>query len=199
MALLHVVVLCLWNQASNGVLDYVLCLDGWPLGRVVGVEHIPELVSFSMEYIKKSDAATQLKDGSLSIHASAMVKYSREPNNPTESCKARGADLRVHFKNTRETAFAIRKLSLVKARSQLSSKAKTSNIPSPWKNQSLYVILVPHRIDIVGKGRTRQEGVRDEFGNKQEVPSSTKWCLFLGFIGFVFVLLLDEVSYSVSN
>ncbi|CAI0381129.1 unnamed protein product [Linum tenue] len=48
-----------------------------------------------------------------------MVKYSKEPENPTKSCKARGSDLRVHFKNTRETAFSIRKLSLVKAKSYL--------------------------------------------------------------------------------
>ncbi|CBI27631.3 unnamed protein product, partial [Vitis vinifera] len=27
-----------------------------------------------------------------------QVKYSREPDNPTKSCKARGSDLRVHFK-----------------------------------------------------------------------------------------------------
>ncbi|KAJ6764208.1 hypothetical protein OIU74_023147, partial [Salix koriyanagi] len=27
-----------------------------------------------------------------------MVKYSREPDNPTKSCKAKGCDLRVHFK-----------------------------------------------------------------------------------------------------
>ncbi|KAK8281956.1 hypothetical protein V6Z11_D09G277000 [Gossypium hirsutum] len=27
-----------------------------------------------------------------------MVKYSREPDNHTKSCKARGSDLRVHFK-----------------------------------------------------------------------------------------------------
>ncbi|VFQ79721.1 unnamed protein product [Cuscuta campestris] len=48
-----------------------------------------------------------------------MVKYSREPDNPTKSCKARGADLRVHFKNTRETAHAIRKLPLTKAKRYL--------------------------------------------------------------------------------
>ncbi|XP_039020422.1 60S ribosomal protein L17-2-like, partial [Hibiscus syriacus] len=35
------------------------------------------------------------------------------------ACKARGSDLRVHFKNTRETAFAIRKLPLVKAKRYL--------------------------------------------------------------------------------
>ncbi|RDX74636.1 Protein-L-isoaspartate O-methyltransferase 1, partial [Mucuna pruriens] len=40
-----------------------------PQGRAVGVEHIPELVSFSIENIQKSAAATLLKDGSLSVHA----------------------------------------------------------------------------------------------------------------------------------
>ncbi|KAL8159207.1 hypothetical protein V2J09_000744 [Rumex salicifolius] len=48
-----------------------------------------------------------------------MVKYSQEPDNPTKSCKARGSDLRVHFKNTRETAFSIRKMPLVKAKRYL--------------------------------------------------------------------------------
>ncbi|KAF2531596.1 hypothetical protein F2Q70_00030668 [Brassica cretica] len=47
------------------------------------------------------------------------VKYSQEPDNSTKSCKARGADLRVHFKNTRETAHAIRKLPLIKAKRYL--------------------------------------------------------------------------------
>ncbi|CAN1313303.1 60S ribosomal protein L17-2 [Linum perenne] len=49
----------------------------------------------------------------------SVVKYSREPDNPTKSCKARGSDLRVHFKNTRETAFSIRKLTLVGAKRYL--------------------------------------------------------------------------------
>lgn len=44
-----------------------------PHGRAVGVEHIPELVSFSIENIQKSAAAAQLKDGSLSVHAGGMV------------------------------------------------------------------------------------------------------------------------------
>ncbi|WP_436718548.1 50S ribosomal protein L22, partial [Salmonella sp. NW985] len=43
----------------------------------------------------------------------------REPDNPTKSCKARGSDLRVHFKNTRETAFALRKMDLQKAKRYL--------------------------------------------------------------------------------
>ncbi|OWK01817.1 hypothetical protein Celaphus_00017622 [Cervus elaphus hippelaphus] len=37
-----------------------------------------------------------------------MVRYSLDPENPTKSCKPRGSNLRVHFKNTRETAQAIK-------------------------------------------------------------------------------------------
>eukprot|EP01018_Ginkgo_biloba_P019830 Gb_35907 [translate_table: standard] len=48
-----------------------------------------------------------------------MVKYSRELDNFTKSCKARGSDLRVHFKNTREIAQAIKKLPLAKAKRYL--------------------------------------------------------------------------------
>ena len=33
-----------------------------------------------------------------------MVRYSFDLENPTKSCKSRGSNLRVHFKNTRETA-----------------------------------------------------------------------------------------------
>ncbi|KAG5214986.1 hypothetical protein JEQ12_000562 [Ovis aries] len=36
-----------------------------------------------------------------------MVRYSLDPENPTKSCKSRGSNLHVHFKNTRETAQAI--------------------------------------------------------------------------------------------
>lgn len=44
-----------------------------------------------------------------------MKKYSTEPENPTKSCKARGSYLRVHFKNTRETAQAIKHMHIRKA------------------------------------------------------------------------------------
>ncbi|XP_069792441.1 large ribosomal subunit protein uL22-like [Narcine bancroftii] len=37
-----------------------------------------------------------------------MVRYSLDPENPTKSCKARSSNLRVHFKNTRETAQTIK-------------------------------------------------------------------------------------------
>ncbi|KAL2233718.1 UNVERIFIED_CONTAM: 60S ribosomal protein L17-2 [Sesamum indicum] len=67
-----------------------------------------------------SPAATATMVSSfLRTNEHKQVKYSREPDNPTKSCKARGSDLRVHFKNTRETAHAIRKLPLAKAKRYL--------------------------------------------------------------------------------
>ena len=44
-----------------------------------------------------------------------MVHYSLDPENPTKSCKSRGSNLRVHFKNTRETAQAIKGMHIQKA------------------------------------------------------------------------------------
>ncbi|KAK7353952.1 hypothetical protein VNO80_19408 [Phaseolus coccineus] len=55
--------------SGTGYLTACFALMVGPLGRAVGVEHIPELVSFSIENIQKSAAATQLKDGSLAVHA----------------------------------------------------------------------------------------------------------------------------------
>merc|ERR1711937_104617 len=51
--------------------------------------------------------------------SSTMVKYAREPANVTKSAKARGSDLRVHFKNTRESAMAIKKMGLLQAKKYL--------------------------------------------------------------------------------
>ncbi|XP_045153548.1 60S ribosomal protein L17-like [Echinops telfairi] len=44
-----------------------------------------------------------------------MVRYSLDPENPTKFCKSRGSNLRVHFKNTRETAQAIKYMHIQKA------------------------------------------------------------------------------------
>merc|ERR1711977_428938 len=50
----------------------------------------------------------------------AMVKtYARTLENEAESCKAKGSNLRVHFKNTRETCLAIKGMPLRKAQSYL--------------------------------------------------------------------------------
>ena len=37
-----------------------------------------------------------------------MTKYSVDAENAAKSCKTKGSDLRVHFKNTREAAQAIK-------------------------------------------------------------------------------------------
>uniref|UniRef100_UPI00358F7A6C large ribosomal subunit protein uL22 n=1 Tax=Myxine glutinosa TaxID=7769 RepID=UPI00358F7A6C len=44
-----------------------------------------------------------------------MVRYSRDPENAAKSCKARGSNLRVHFKNTREAAHTIKGMHIRKA------------------------------------------------------------------------------------
>ena len=48
-----------------------------------------------------------------------MVKYSREPAVPTKAAKARGKDMRVHYKNTYEVAAAIRGMQLENAEKYL--------------------------------------------------------------------------------
>lgn len=50
-----------------------------------------------------------------------MVKYSREPTDSTKAVKARGSNLRVHFKNTREVTHAIRGLPLKRAKAFLTN------------------------------------------------------------------------------
>ena len=44
-----------------------------------------------------------------------MGRYAIEPDNATKSAKAKGSNLRVHFKNTRETAQAIKAMPLHRA------------------------------------------------------------------------------------
>lgn len=46
---------------------------------------------------------------------SCWILCSGTVENPTKSCKARGSYLRVHFKNTRETANAIKRMTLRRA------------------------------------------------------------------------------------
>lgn len=59
-----------------------------------------------------------------------MTRYSTDPQNPTKSCKARGSNLRVHFKNTHETAVAIKGMHIRKANKYLKDVvAKKQIIP----------------------------------------------------------------------
>mmetsp|Transcript_43116 Transcript_43116/g.107906 ORF Transcript_43116/g.107906 Transcript_43116/m.107906 type:complete len:155 (+) Transcript_43116:727-1191(+) len=48
--------------------------------------------------------------------------------NPEKSCKATGKDLRVHFKNTRETAAAIKGMSLTRAKKFLQNVSEKKEI-----------------------------------------------------------------------
>lgn len=61
--------------AGTGYLTACFALMVGPEGRAIGVEHIPELGSFSIENIKKSAAAQPLKDGSLSAIISVDLKH----------------------------------------------------------------------------------------------------------------------------
>ena len=49
------------------------------------------------------------------VRLSQMVKYSRQPAEDTKSAKCKVADLRAHFKNTYETARAVKGLKLKRA------------------------------------------------------------------------------------
>ncbi|KAA8499482.1 60S ribosomal protein L17 [Porphyridium purpureum] len=55
-----------------------------------------------------------------------MVRYSRTLEVP--HAKARGSDFRVHFKNTRETAFAIRGMTVERARKYLNNVIEKKEI-----------------------------------------------------------------------
>ncbi|XP_064609069.1 LOW QUALITY PROTEIN: large ribosomal subunit protein uL22-like [Liolophura sinensis] len=57
-----------------------------------------------------------------------MVRYAAEPENPAKSAKARGSYLRVHFKNTRETAQAIKHMHLKRASRYLKNVIKKEEI-----------------------------------------------------------------------
>ena len=75
-----------------------------------------------------------------------MTRYAIEPDNATKSAKARGSNLRVHFKNTRETAQAIKSMPLHRASKYL-------------KNVVAHKEIVPFRRFMGGVGRHAQAKV----------------------------------------
>ncbi|KAK8915968.1 Protein-L-isoaspartate O-methyltransferase [Platanthera zijinensis] len=56
--------------SGSGYLTACFAIMVGPQGRVVGLEHIPELASYSVENITKSSASSLLMEGSLSVHVS---------------------------------------------------------------------------------------------------------------------------------
>merc|ERR1712106_393360 len=55
-------------------------------------------------------------------------RYASEPDNATKAAKAKGSNLRVHFKNTRETAQAIKKMPLHRATAYLKNVVEQKEI-----------------------------------------------------------------------
>merc|ERR1712077_48034 len=75
-----------------------------------------------------------------------MGRYAAEPDNATKAAKAKGSNLRVHFKNTRETAQAIKKMPLHRATTYL-------------KNVISKKEIIPFRRFMGGVGRHAQAKV----------------------------------------
>merc|ERR1712098_549427 len=75
-----------------------------------------------------------------------MGRYAIEPDNATKSAKARGSNMRVYFKNTRETAQAIKAMPLHRATKYL-------------KNVVAKKEIVPFRRYMGGVGRHAQAAV----------------------------------------
>lgn len=59
--------------AGTGYLTACFAVMVGSQGRAVGIEHIPELVTWSIENIKKSAAAPLLEEGSLSVHVGGKI------------------------------------------------------------------------------------------------------------------------------
>ena len=85
------------------------------------------------------------------LNTNKQFRYSCQASNPSKSCKARGSDLRVHFKNTRETAQAIKGLHIRRATQYLKDVINKKR-------------CVPFRRFNDGCGRTAQA---KEFGTTQ--------------------------------
>merc|ERR1712230_40906 len=81
--------------------------------------------------------------GSLRPQHTMVKTYARTLENEAESAKAKGSNLRCHFKNTRETAHAIRGMMLRKAQSYLQHVVEHKEV-------------VPFRRFCGGVGRTSQ-------------------------------------------
>merc|ERR1712154_490099 len=88
-----------------------------------------------------------------------MGRYAIEPDNATKAAKARGSNLRVHFKNTRETAQAIKKM-------PLTAQPHTSRMLLPRRKSShsggLWVVSVDmHRQRYIVHLELKEDGQRN--------------------------------------
>jgi len=90
-----------------------------------------------------------------------MGKYAREPGNMEKSCKARGTDLRVHYKNTHETCMAIKGKGLEEAQKYLNAVIAGKRYDTEtgrWRTLARVVVLgVGQRPTM----RSRNKGIGD--------------------------------------
>merc|ERR1712073_228048 len=86
-------------------------------------------------------------------------RYAQEPENASKTAKARGSNLRVHFKNTRETAQAIKKMPLHRASRYL-------------KNVIAQKEIIPFRRFMGGVGRHAQAKVHGTSQGRWPVKSA---------------------------
>merc|ERR1712018_609720 len=89
-----------------------------------------------------------------------MGRYAIEPDNATKAAKAKGSNLRVHFKNTRETAQAIKKMPLNRATTYL-------------KNVIAQKEIIPFRRFMGGVGRHAQAKVHSTSGTQGRWPKKS--------------------------
>lgn len=93
-----------------------------------------------------------------------MVKYARDPDNTSKSAKAKGSDLRTHFKNTRESAQAIKHMEVDKAKKYLEDVLEHKRV-------------IPFRRFCGGVGRTAQAQNEKQSNGQGRWPA--KSCEFL--------------------
>merc|ERR1711878_229287 len=93
------------------------------------------------------------------VSKSIMGRYAQEPEKASKTAKARGGNLRVHFKNTRETAQAIKKMPLSRASRYL-------------KNVIAQKEIIPFRRFMGGVGRHAQAKVHGTSQGRWPVKSA---------------------------
>merc|ERR1711977_301660 len=95
----------------------------------------------------------------MGVSKSIMGRYAQEPENASKAAKARGSNLRVHFKNTRETAQAIKKMPLNRATQYLKNVIEQKEI-------------IPFRRFMGGVGRHAQAKVHGTSQGRWPVKSA---------------------------
>merc|ERR1712018_51610 len=93
------------------------------------------------------------------VSKSIMGRYAQEPDNASKTAKAKGSNLRVHFKNTRETAQAIKKMPSHRATRYL-------------KNVIAQKEIIPFRRFMGGVGRHAQAKVHGTSQGRWPVKSA---------------------------